>query len=654
MPELKSKVFRLLTALIVGVFLFYVVYDFFQLPTHRYWSEKYRLFWYAGLAGMVLFYLIVLACLWVYLTHPDRFRAVMPRLIRFRQRLGLWRWVIAIPVALLPAVFTFFTTPGWMFTSLILRLTAWLGVGLLLAFLITHSDQSLVEAGSAAFSLLLLGTMHVIAYYLAYVTPYPFSLSWSEGNRLYDYSVMLGSSRYQYPGVLTIPYFAPGRYLLWGILFAIPGTPIWLHRLWDAILWLAPPMLLGYLVARWSRLPRLAIWCFILWAFLFLYQGPVYTPLVLSAILVVLVAHQKRWWLAAIGVALAAYYAALSRWTWVAAPTIWAVMIMIPAVEPLGKVSWSALLRRLLPIAGVALAGLAGGLLSNPEFFTPQEIGALTMLKQPLLWYRLLPNATNSSGILLSALLAAGPLIAGLCWAAASRWWRVSWLQGLVYLAAGLATLLVGLTASVKIGGGSNLHNLDMFLVTLVILSGLALQGRQETGWQTWPVAGRILLVLVLALPTIIAIRIGEQLHLPLPDSVGEALQTVQAEVERAKQSGEVLFIDQRQLLTFGAVRDVPLVAEYEKKYMMDMAMGNNQAYFDAFYTDLRRQRFKLIVSDVLRAPKKEDTDSFGEESNAWVKWVVKPVLCYYQPVETFEDVRVQLLEPVKEPLNCP
>ena len=41
-----------------------------------------------------------------------------------------------------------------------------------------------------------------------------------------------------------------------------------------------------------------------------------------------------------------------------------------------------------------------------------------------------------------------------------------------------------------------------------------------------------------------------------------------------ARSQGEILFMDQRQLLTFGYVRNVPLVPEYEKKVLMNAAMG--------------------------------------------------------------------------------
>ncbi len=43
----------------------------------------------------------------------------------------------------------------------------------------------------------------------------------------------------------------------------------------------------------------------------------------------------------------------------------------------------------------------------------------------------------------------------------------------------------------------------------------------------------------------------------------------------------------------------------------------------------------------------------FGEENNAWVKWVSVPVLCYYEPVKTIKAMRVQLLIPKAEVDDC-
>jgi hypothetical protein len=116
---------------------------------------------------------------------------------------------------------------------------------------------------------------------------------------------------------------------------------------------------------------------------------------------------------------------------------------------------------------------------------------------------------------------------------------------------------------------------------------------------------------------------------------------------------GEVLFLDQRQLLTFDLAPRVPLVADYEKKYLMDQAMAGDAAYFQQFYRDLARRRFGLIVSEPLQVFIQDNEHGFSEENNAWTKWVSAPILCYYEPVETYPKSAVQLLVPRPQSANC-
>jgi hypothetical protein len=51
--------------------------------------------------------------------------------------------------------------------------------------------------------------------------------------------------------------------------------------------------------------------------------------------------------------------------------------------------------------------------------------------------------------------------------------------------------------------------------------------------------------------------------------------------------------------------------------------------------------------------PIKDSSFQFGEENNAWVKWVSGPVLCYYDQKTTLKEVGVQLLVPKSEPVDC-
>jgi hypothetical protein len=255
---------------------------------------------------------------------------------------------------------------------------------------------------------------------------------------------------------------------------------------------------------------------------------------------------------------------------------------------------------------------------------------------------------------LLGLLLATLPVILLLVWLVFSRQWRLNWMQALVFVASGLVFLAGGVVASVKIGGGNNLHNFDLFLVTLVLLVGLALSGSQNLRMDRWPQWAVAMLLLACFLPSWKAVQGGSMLHLPPRETTAEALETIQRRLGNAQKRGEVLLIDQRQLLTFGELQGIQLVPEYEKKLMMDKAMAGDQDYFAQLYTDLANKRFAMILSEPLFTLTRDQDAGFSEENNAWVEWVAKPVLCYYAPVETLSDVRVQLLVPRTNPRNCP
>jgi hypothetical protein len=573
-------------------------------------------------------------------------------------RLGKFNLLLAFLVACFPVFFLLLTDWGAVFTGSFTRLILLACTVVLVSVFISRSATGHLHLGTLLASVILISGIYVIAQQLALVTAYPFAMSWSEGNRFYDYSVVVDPGRYVYPGDLKLPYYAPGRYILWGLPYLIPGSTIWLHRLWNALLWTIPCILFGLLLARWTRFNRATKWFYALWVLVFLTQGPIYPPLVFSAMIVVLTVRPGRWLLSLLGTSAASYYAALSRWTWLPAGPTWAGFLLLDGFEIQKGEKWTSVLRRLLPIAFVALVGLAFGALANPTLVSPQKLSKNTALSQPLLWHRLLPNPTYPDGILLALALATLPLVILLAWAVYTRRWRLNWLQILAYSAAPLVLLAMGIVASVKIGGGSNLHNLDMLLVSLLILCGLMLRGREFTEINLWPNGARILLSLAVIIPAWNALRDGLPLQLPANEAVQVSLTNMQKRILHISQGNDALFIDQRQLLTFGYLTGITLVPEYEKKYMMDQAMAGNQPYFQQFYQDLANQRFKVIVTEPIflnadRGITPDAANEFSEEDQAWVKWVSKPLLCYYQPLVKYDEVRVQLLIPRPNPQNC-
>jgi len=163
-----------------------------------------------------------------------------------------------------------------------------------------------------------------------------------------------------------------------------------------------------------------------------------------------------------------------------------------------------------------------------------------------------------------------------------------------------------------------------------------------------------VLVSLALISPAMYAIQDGSPLVLPPKERVQAALESIRQNVGQAQQHGEVLFLDDRQLLTFGEVINVPLVVEYEKKYLMDQAMAGNAAYFQKFNQDLAAHRFAMIVTEPLALTYKSIENNFNQENNAYVHWVTAPLMCYYQPKITFEDVSTQILVPRSAPLDDP
>jgi hypothetical protein len=260
-------------------------------------------------------------------------------------------------------------------------------------------------------------------------------------------------------------------------------------------------------------------------------------------------------------------------------------------------------------------------------------------------------------GIVLALVVTTLPLILLLVYLVAKRQIKLNLWQILAVSGPLLAFLVVGLVASVKVGGGTNLHNMDMFLVTLVFVAALAWEAgigeRLGALLRTSPVM-QALLALIVLVPAFSSLLNARPLALPPQDKTDLALFAAREYVSCAQQYGEVLFMDQRQLLTFGFVENVPLVPEYEKKLVMDEALSGDATYFETFYADLASHRFALIISDRQAIREKESGESLAEENNAWVQWVTEPLFQEYESVENFKLVGMELFMPLGREYTCP
>jgi hypothetical protein len=609
---------------------------------------------YRAATGAGLVILLSLVSL-LYSTYGEKIRL---RLVSWREKLGPVRVGMIILLCLTPLLHRYLVY--WEVYVLYddIRFAIMLVAMWLVAYLALAGSSQLVSGATLGLSLGMLLCVSFLARSSLFIIDYPFSLSWSEGNRFYDYSLVFGESIYNYPGHIVNPYSSPGRYGLWGILFLWQGLPIWVHRLWNVALLTLPGLVFAALITRQLR-PAALRYGTLLWITLFLtVLAPLHPPFVIASAIAVLFAFDESLIKRGSSLVVASYYAALSRWTWAFAPAAIGVLIDLMLYYPKRT---GPLWRRLLPAFILAAVSLVAGLLpSIGQYFSLVQGEALSS-DQPLLWYRLLPNDTLGPGVLLLALRYTLPLWIILGWWMFSTRGQLDWVQRLAISGALIGFFAIGLVISTKIGGGGDLHNLDMFLVTLLVVTVLWLTSLDLSSLQTrWPAWGGALIAFLMfwVVYPFTPLHPGSDHHprldLANENRTSEAFSAVRQEIEKFARSGEVLFMDHRQLLTFGYLPAIPFVPEYEKKYMMDQAMANNAGYFQAYYRDLAEQRFALIVTEPLRTKRREELGGpFSEENDAWVLWVSNPTLCFYEPLYESTDVNIELLVPKQNPLGC-
>ena len=497
-----------------------------------------------------------------------------------------------------------------------------------------------------------------IASYATDLSTYPFSLGWSEGSRYYYASLFFSEGIY---GISVPPsVLHPTRYLMQSVPFLIPDSPIWVLRLWQVVLWIVTTLITAFLLARRLSIPdRLRNWMFVSWVFLFLLLGPVFYHLQIAAILVLLFFDRQKFWQSLLVVLLASAWAGLSRVNWYPVPGFLATTLFL-LETPIGKGSlWRYLLKPITWVGlGVVTAFISQSLYAIWSGNPPEQF--VSSFSSDLLWYRLLPNPTYRIGVLPSALLASLPFILLIGGRMKGEWRRYHPIRHL-----GMGSILCvlfagGLVVSTKIGGGSNLHNLDAYFVLLLVVTAYIFfgdfvpEGESEpqhvrTGWVT--TAG---LILALLIPVFYSVNAATRMKPYNQAESATALRRINRFVRNARaDGGEVLFIDERQLLTFQDLEKTTLVPEYEKVFLTEMAMSRNEAYLSHFHDDIKNQRFSLIITEPLFIKYKGSAEAFGEENDVWVEFVSEPITCYYRPIKILPEIRLQLLEPRPQPRDC-
>lgn len=558
-------------------------------------------------------------------------------------------------------------------------------------------------------SLVFTATAYLAAVYSTEITDYPFTLYWSEASRYYYGSLFV--SKQLYGSSSALPVLHPSQYLLHTVPFLFQDLAVTWHRAWHALLWVGMTLVTAAGIStRFSYTHRLRRWIFIGWIFTFLLIGPVFYHLQIIILLITLGYNQQRLksprlraYISTAALLLAAVWAGISRVNWFPVPGLLAAVILIfeQPVEDAGPESsshWFGAnsLRYLMKLISLVVLSTLAALATNSIYILISGNPAgefASSFTSNLLWYRLLPNPTFPPGILPASLFISLPFVAIILYKLFIKYggiptWRlVSSIRWLSIIPILLVLFSGGLVVSTKIGGGSNLHNMDAYLVMLALVtaflfydqvkidryppSGSSFQKALPTiAKQSWlkdltqdPLNNPSLQAIFnLSLSLAFLTPVVVTLSLPMYKTAFPDDQTITRSISKIKeftdiarvQGGEALFITDRHLLTFDYIEDVPLVPEYEKVFLMEMAMAENVDYLERFHSDIRNQRFALIVSEPLYFERKGSYTRFGEENNAWVDHIAKFIHCYYEPQRTILEVNIQLLTPRTDAGICP
>ena len=161
--------------------------------------------------------------------------------------------------------------------------------------------------------------------------------------------------------------------------------------------------------------------------------------------------------------------------------------------------------------------------------------------------------------------------------------------------------------------------------------------------------------MLLVAVPAWFQVQSNVGLMVYDPLRTQSVVDELQARVNNVNaQGGEILFITQRHLVSMHMLDGVEMIPEYEREELMEMAMGDNQDYLQIFRADMENRHFAAIVVDPLSYRLLGRNYAFGEENNAWVRHVMKSILCNYQEDVVFPADQIAIYVPQKGERKCP
>jgi hypothetical protein len=212
----------------------------------------------------------------------------------------------------------------------------------------------------------------LLANRIKLIVDYPFTLSWSEGNRYWDYSLLFRKDRYTIAeGSNAAAFLDLGRQGLWGIAYVWKKPEHFRNARLEHDPVLPPSSAFWRDGIQAQKNKAGHVFLFGLWTYAFLSEGPIYAPLLICAALILL-AEKTRWFpLSILLIILAGYCANITRFTWIVGPPVWAFLLIYFRENQRSE------RKRVALSLAAAVSGLIGGVLL-PNLIPPNTTSIIS------------------------------------------------------------------------------------------------------------------------------------------------------------------------------------------------------------------------------------------------------------------------------------
>lgn len=492
------------------------------------------------------------------------------------------------------------------------------------------------------FTSLSVGIIYVAIGQLSLISTDPFSLAWSEGSRYYNASLIFSQSLFGHR--LPWAFIDPARSFLQSIPYDMGLRAIVIQRIWQSILWVVLPGIAAYsIVHRYHSKIDGVFALSLIFVFLILLSAPVYFFLVLCVIPLLLWMDPRKPFRTLLLVVMTSFWAGICRVNWFVVPAGLSIFIYLLEVPEMSKKPGQYLVWPFIwGSTGVIIAFISSRIYLTLSGNPMSAVNTAT--HSVLLWYRLLPNSTYGLGILLSVLLFFTPLFLIPRWPMVIQ--QLQRLRSILILLILLVFFTAGVIISTKIGAGSNLHELDAFIIFGLVLISYGYFTSDSPGHEPYHPSGMASIGMILTCMIVVAM-----IALPVKsperfDKLGINNEVGQLRKLITKYNAYPLFLFERQLLSSGELNPDQFEPDYEGFTLMEMVMANDQGYLDGFYSSLEAHKFSLIICKPLNSNFQGSESKFAKENNLWVKKVEIPILKSYRLLTELPLSRVEVYVP--------